>query len=79
MFECKVCIERDKRIHDLQAQVHILQRLVFPGHFTTQSSLPIIDTETGVEIPVMELPPAPSEPVDDAVANEAQALLSGTY
>lgn len=37
-FECKVCIEKDKRIEDLQKQIILLQSIAYPQTLTNHQA-----------------------------------------
>ena len=73
LFECKVCNEKDKRIHDLLTQVGVLTKLIFPSHVPTDS-LPIIDLDA--------VEPGGAMPPDltlQEIEQEADRLLTGNY
>lgn len=74
MFKCKACIEKDKRISDLQAQIQFLQRLWLPTSSHTQAEA----------VQIMNNIPN-REANNDELANykkikqEEIEILSGTY
>lgn len=74
--ECKICLEKEKRIEELKAHIVLLQRLALPP---SRKTLPVLelDQETGmiVQTGVKEMS---AEEVDD-IEREADAILNGTY
>lgn len=38
MFKCKVCIEKEKRIEDLQKQLNLLYSIAFPSQLSNQQA-----------------------------------------
>lgn len=38
MFKCKVCIEKEKRIEDLQKQLNLLYSVAFPSQLSNQQA-----------------------------------------
>jgi hypothetical protein len=79
MFRCKVCDEKEKRIHDLLSQVESLKKLVFPS--TNSGRLPVLEIEADSVLSASEVPlteddeTAPPHPLDV----EANSILTGTY
>lgn len=73
-FSCKVCKEKDLRIHDLQQQISRLERLVFPSRPSQDITL----EET--ELNRLLDPSATSDLTsDEAIRREADAFLTGEH
>lgn len=83
MFKCKVCVEKDKRIADLHAQVAFLQKWVDTPQTTSliQHEADAILSGVSHSIDVSDNFESPSNaPLSrEEIAREAEALLTGAY
>lgn len=78
-WACKVCIEKDKRISDLQAHLQDLRQLTLPknpltSHFVNVEANAIIDGRDEV----MPLTEEEAREMEDT-QREADRLFAGTY
>lgn len=73
MLKCRLCAEKDARISDLKSEILRLESLVFPKA-PSHKMLPVIDLDN-------HTPPAAlsQEEIDEAIEQEANMILNGTY
>lgn len=81
MFNCKVCVERNLRVQDLQKEIEFLKKLVSPS----TTVLPSFDLEMnrlleggGQEQPEEEITEEEVARLAD-IEREATSILTGTY
>jgi hypothetical protein len=80
MFRCKVCDEKEKRIHDLLSQVESLKKLVFPS--TNSGRLPVLEIEADAILGGAgnaSVEPDEDELAQEQIDLEANAILTGSY
>jgi hypothetical protein len=84
--KCKVCQEKEKRIHDLMDQITHLRKMVYPK--ASPGRLPLVHLEADKVMSVSDEPTeiTPSQYAElqelnghDEVNAEAHRILTGTY
>lgn len=75
MFKCKVCLEKDKRITELQEQVTYLREMTNPGRLTV--TLPRVHEEANRVLSNVDMP-VPTE-MDLSIEEEATRILTGNF
>lgn len=72
---CQVCVEKDRRINDLQKQIAMLSRLAVPT--APSGQLPLVNVEANQVLDGDHTPSLQSEL--EAIEKEANRLLTGSY
>ncbi len=76
--KCKVCAEKDRRIHDLKAQGEMLYRMANPSAIT--GNLPVVSVEANTVMDGShDASASEAAKEQEEIAAEANRLLSGNY
>ena len=80
LFQCRVCLERDKRINDLRDEISTLRKLVLSERTQAVPSEVEQEADNVISGSPEIAPPTNSEQRElEIIQSEAQKLLSGTY
>ena len=79
LFQCQVCLEKDKRIAEMQDQISYLRELANPGKLTVQ--IPAVHAEMDAVLSGRDAPIEVQQISEEAEAldSEAMRILTGNF
>ena len=78
MFQCKICLEKNKRIEDLKEQIELLKKLAFPNNNNANAINVEANSIMHGSNDIIDLTPEELARQQDII-QEQNALLYGTY